>query len=75
MAKTKYLYATKVQVYIMLISVFFVSAVMAYATFIDGSDPVPLPVLLFTVGLMVAISAFMWLSYKGKLPLMRIEER
>jgi hypothetical protein len=75
MAKTKYLYATKVQLYMLLASLVFMTGIMGAAILAGGADAPPLAVVALTLGLMVALAFVMWKSYKGELPLMRIEER
>jgi hypothetical protein len=73
-AKTKYLYATKMQLYMILASFVFVAAIMGFAYLEGGAQSPPPTALLLVVALMALISFLMWKSYKGELPMMRIEE-
>ena len=73
--KTKYLYATKMHIYIMLVTLVFISGIMGFAYFQGGADAPPVSVLGLTIGMIALIAWFTWKSYKGELPMMRIEER
>lgn len=75
MAKTRYLYATRMQLYMLLASIVFVGAIMGVAYFAGGADAPPLGAVALVVGLLATVTWVTWKSYRGELPLMRIEER
>ena len=74
MAKIKYIFASKMQFLITLFSSLFVVSLLAYISLVEG-ETLSIPILIMTIGLMIGLSWIMWRSYKGELPLLRIEEK
>ncbi|TRO61938.1 hypothetical protein E2P64_00180 [Candidatus Bathyarchaeota archaeon] len=73
--KTKFLYATKLHLYILLVVLVFVSAIIGIAYFHGGAEALPPTATGLVVAMLAIMSWLTWKSYKGELPMMRIEER
>ncbi len=67
-----YIYATKLHLYLIAASNVFVAALLGYLYFAEG---LPLFVPATVIPFMLLLLGVMWASYRGKLPLMRVEGR
>ena len=74
MVKTKYIFASKLQFFMMVFSSLFVIGLLAYVSFVEG-ETLSVPVFVVSVGLMLILTWVTWESYQGRMPLLIIEEK